>query len=186
MQFAPAKSAAAIGYLVKSTRADLYSVMKMLYLADKVHMGRYGRTITGDEYVAMEKGPVPERSYNLCKFVRGNRSSFDPLPNARDLLGMEGNNFILRREPDLNELSRSDLQALDEVCEIHRRGGWRAVAEESHDDAWKTAWHDAEGRDVRMVDMDINAIASTLPNAAALIDYLADPHPGEEVQPRDD
>jgi len=184
MQFAPAKAAAAIGYLVKCTGADLYSVMKMLYLADKAHLGRYGRTVTGDNYVAMGKGPVPDRAYNLCKFVRGERSQFDLLPHARELFALHNNAFELLREPDLDELSRSDLRALDEACRIYGAGGWQAVADASHDPAWKAAWNDATGRGVRMVDMDINAVASTLPNAAALIEYLADPHPGEEEHRR--
>lgn len=180
MSFAPAKAAAAIGYLVKQTGADLYSVMKMIYLADKVHLGRYGRTVTGDVYVAMAKGPVPDRSYNLCKYVRGDRASFDPLPNARELFVMKGNAIQLLREPNLAELSRSDIRALDEVSAIHRKGGWPAVADASHDAAWDAAWAKAKGRGINMVDMDLNVIASTLPNAAALIQYLADPHPGAE------
>lgn len=180
MQFAPAKTAAAIGYLVKSTGADLYPVMKMLYLADKVHLGKYGRTVTGDEYVAMGKGPVPDRAYNLCKYVRGDRAQFDSFPDAKSFFAMSGNRLTLLREPDMDELSASDVKALDEACAIYAKGGWKAVADASHDAAWDAAWKKASARGVKMVDMDLNAVASTLPNAAALIDYLADPHPGEE------
>lgn len=178
--FDAAKAVAAIGYLVRTTGADLYSVMKMLYLADKSHLAGYGRTISGDVYTAMKRGPVPERAYNLCKFVAGKRSSFDPMPNARELLGMEGNSFVLNAEPDLDELSRSDVAALDDAAAVYREGGWRAVFAESHDDAWSAAWQEAQARGSGSLDMHLSAIASTLPNAAELIEFMADPHPGME------
>lgn len=178
-QFAAEKAAAAIGYLVQKTGADLYPVMKMLYLADKVHLGKYGRTIAGDRYVAMPKGPVPDRSYNLLKYVKGQRAHFDPLPSARDLFRVDDNKIVLLRDPDLEELSRSDVAALDAAIEIYARGGWRAVFRASHDAAWKAAWDEAKARDTGSIDMAFDAIASTLENGAALIEYLADPHPGE-------
>lgn len=158
--------------------------MKMLYLADKDHLGRYGRTIVGDDYVAMQNGPVPDRAYNLCKYVRGDREHFDPLPGARALLKMEGNKIVLLCEPDLDELSKSDLAALDEAAKIFRKGGWKAVRDASHDAAFQAAWDEARAQDKGMVWMDFNAIASTLPNGAALIEYLADPHPGEAPCPQ--
>lgn len=178
--FKAEKATAAIGYLVQSTGADLYSVMKMLYLADKEHLSLYGRTISGDQYVAMGKGPVPDRAYNLCKYVRGQRDHFDAMPNARDWLRLDGNNFELLRAPDVDELSRSDITALDHAAEVFKAGGWRAVFNASHDDAWRAAWNEAEARSIGCSGMEIEAVASTLPNAAALIEFLADPHPGDE------
>lgn len=174
------KAVAAVGYLVSETSADLYSVMKMFYLADKVHLQSYGRTIAGDRYVAMEKGPVPERTYNLCKYVSGRRANFDPLPGARAILRLDGNEFHLLTEPDTSELSRSDLAALDEAAAIYKQGGWRAVFKASHDGAWTAAWDEAEARGIKVGDMHVASIAATLPNASSLIEYLADPHPGEE------
>ena len=181
MTYQAEKSAAAIGYLVKKTGADLYSVMKMLYLADKAHVSKYGRTIAGDCYVAMQKGPVPDRAYNLCKYVRGERSHFDPLPNAQDYLRLADNSFSLVAEPNLDELSRSDIEALDQACAIYSHGGWKAVFNNSHDDAWKAAWSEAQARKSGSVTMQLAAIASTLPNGADVIEFMADPHPGEEI-----
>ena len=173
------KAVAAIGYLVQQTGADLYSVMKMLYLADRAHLGRYGRTVTGDAYVAMEKGPVPDRAYNLCKFVRHQREHYDAAPNARDLLRMDGNRIELLCDPDLDDLSRSDIKALDEAAAVYNRGGWRAVFRESHDAAWAAAWDDALATGRGMVNMDLEHIAGALPNGEALLAYLADRFPGE-------
>src|SRR5262249_13142313 len=38
---------------------DKYKVCKLLFLADKYHLVRYGRPITGDRYYAMPYGPAP-------------------------------------------------------------------------------------------------------------------------------
>lgn len=176
------KAVAAIGYLVQQTGADLYSVMKMLYLADRAHLERFGRTVTGDEYVAMKNGPVPDRAYNLCKFVRHEREHFDAAPHARELLRMEEHRIELLAEPDLEELSRSDISALAEAAAIYHRGGWRAVLRESHDGAWASAWDEALASGRRCSSMDLDTIAESLPNGEALLAYLADRHPGEALR----
>lgn len=183
--FKAEKATAAIGYLVRATRADLYAVMKMLYLADKEHLRLYGRTIAGDQYLAMSKGPVPDRAYNLCKYVRGQREHFDAMPEAREWLRLNGNNFELLREPDLEELSRTDISALDHAAAIYQDGGWRAVFTASHDEAWEAAWQEAEARSKGCGGMELEAVASTLPNGAALIEFLADPHPGDASETPD-
>lgn len=181
-QFQPEKAVASIGYLVQKTGADLYSVMKMLYLADKLHLGRYGRTITGDSYTAMSKGPVPERAYNLCKYVRGSHDRFDPMPSARNILSMTDNNFELLVEPDLDELSLSDIEALEEVAAVHIRGGWRAVYEQSHDKPWSAAWEAAQSVGLGSVNIDIREIARDS-GGDTLVDFLLDPHPGSAADP---
>jgi len=176
-QFQPEKVIASIGYLVQQTGADLYSVMKMIYLADKAHLSRYGRTITGDMYTAMSKGPVPERAYNLCKYVRGDRERFDPMPDAKHYLDLVDNNFDLLVAPDLEELSESDVEALNEVAAIHRRGGWKAVFDASHDAAWRDAWGKAQASGVGSIPMSLDDIAGATGDAA-LVAFLQDPHPG--------
>jgi len=50
--------------------------VKLLYLADREHLLRYGRPILGDWYACMEQGPVPSRAYELLKQVR------DPEPTV--------------------------------------------------------------------------------------------------------
>lgn len=178
-QFDAEKAAAALAYLVQETGAEMYAALKMLYLADKGHLEKYGRTITGDSYVAMKQGPVPDRAYNMCKFVRGDRSYFDELPEARERLRLRSNSFELLTPPDLDALSASEKDALDEWIAEFRRGGWRVLWRRSHDAAWSAAWAEARARDRGAIEMDLRAIAATLPNGPALIEYLTDPHPGE-------
>lgn len=183
-QFKPEKTVASIGYLVQQTGADLYSVMKMLYLADKAHLGAFGRTITGDSYTAMEKGPLPERAYNLCKYVRGSASTFTPMPQARDFLQMEGYNFCLVTQPDLDELSSSDIEALDQAASLHKQGGWKELFDASHDAAWRDAWSEAQSCGIGSISMDLVDIARSVGNED-LADFVYDPHPGSAPGFRD-
>lgn len=49
-------------------KADKLKLVKLLYLADKCHLIRYGRTITGDEYWAMDYGPVGSTAKDILSF----------------------------------------------------------------------------------------------------------------------
>ncbi len=183
MQFDAQRTLASIGFLVKKTDADLYSIMKMLYLADKEHLGLFGRTITGDKYVAMQKGPVPDRAYEMCKFLRGDRDFFDPMPTARDFMRLKPaptHEFKLLADPDVDQLSQSDLQCLEFAAGIFlEKREWKSVADASHDEAWKEAWAEAKSRGAGSIAMRFTSIAATLPNAAVVIEHLNDPHPGQ-------
>jgi len=39
-------------------QSDKLKIVKLIYLADKYHLIKYGRTITNDDYYAMQYGPV--------------------------------------------------------------------------------------------------------------------------------
>ena len=62
----------AIIYLLKkaSGTLDKYHIVKFLFLADKVHLAKYARTITSDRFIAMKYGPVGSRVKDL---LDGNR-----------------------------------------------------------------------------------------------------------------
>jgi len=95
-----------------------HQAFKLLYFADLRHLERYGRPITGDQYVAMDYGPVPSNTYDLVKIP------------GRELPPIEG---------DLDELSDSDLEVLEEIVEQYGKHGFRERTEISHDAAWKAA-----------------------------------------------
>lgn len=174
------KALASIWHLVHQTKADLYAVMKMLYLADKTHLGKYGRTITGDDYVAMPKGPVPDHSYALCKFAARKKQYYDHLPSAREFLRMDGNEFKFLAQPDVDVLSISEERALDDAAGIYQAGGWKAVFDASHDSAWRAAWADAKARGTNCTAMDLSTIVASMPNAPELMEYLSNPHADDE------
>lgn len=59
--------ASAVYVAQKVPRLTVGRLMKLLFLADKYHLVRYGRPITGDRYIAMKDGPVPSFAYRVFK-----------------------------------------------------------------------------------------------------------------------
>ncbi len=128
----------------RKKNADQFSVSKICYFADKWHLNRHGRPIIGDEYRAMEYGPVPSCVYNLIKketnFIKPDiyedleRSiRVDPIstPNARR------KKIIALREPELDYLSGSDIHFLKESLNFCKGKGFAELSRISHDKAWK-------------------------------------------------
>ena len=46
---------------------DTLKAIKLIWLADRLHLRKYGRMITNDEYYAMKLGPVASSTYNIIK-----------------------------------------------------------------------------------------------------------------------
>lgn len=44
---------------------DKLKAMKLMWLADRLHLRKYGRSITGDQYCALPLGPVPSGTLSL-------------------------------------------------------------------------------------------------------------------------
>ena len=69
LKFDIRKTIAAVAFLMdrEGGQLDMFLGLKMLYLADKEALIRWGKTITGDSFVSMPKGPVLSIVYNLFK-----------------------------------------------------------------------------------------------------------------------
>ncbi len=86
--------------------------LKLLYLADRYHLRKYGRTILGDNYRAMRYGPVAMRTLRLIeRLARSGRDesgtvAVEKLPGKR--LGIRA-----LQTPDIGKLSDSEVEALD-------------------------------------------------------------------------
>src|SRR5438552_5836860 len=63
------KAIAATAYLIQKAggRYDVFVLIQTLYYADRKGLVKYGRTITGDKLVSMDKGPVVSNIYDLIK-----------------------------------------------------------------------------------------------------------------------
>jgi uncharacterized phage-associated protein len=161
-QFNERKAIEVIIYLASRIKnPDIYSICKLLYLADKTNLEKYGRLIFGDTYSAMEKGATPSNAYNLLK---------EKPPSTRDSFSVSGYNVSVLREPNLEYLSKSDLESLDEIINIYENlPNWRK-SEDAHDDAWRSSWEKRGHK--KSVPIPIENIAKLFDNVEELIDYL--------------
>ncbi len=107
-----AKALEAILWLANASQGiDIYHVVKAAFYADKYHLNRYGRPISGDEYYADRYGPLAQCVYGLLT------------DNPLEMLALELNGplpfkiqqpwrVIPDREANLRLLSESDIEAL--------------------------------------------------------------------------
>src|SRR5438105_515531 len=68
------KTMQAVGVLLdyqRSRRMSYMRLLKLLYIADREALAETGHTITGDQAVAMKRGPVLSRTHDL---IRGESS----------------------------------------------------------------------------------------------------------------
>jgi Protein of unknown function (DUF4065) len=175
-QFDKAAATAAMLYLASElTQADLHRVYKLLYLADKLHLARYGRLIAGDSYLAFTYGPVPNEMSRVVEKARMQPGKVSPdntfviedkrvpwrskpLPIIRPL-----------QQPELDYLSSSDIECLDEAIRVHGGKSFDELTLLSHDSAWEKA--DEFGI------IELEDIVNTLDGAASLLAHLENPYP---------
>jgi len=159
--FDQSKAIETILYLARRiSRSDKYKLCKMLYLADKTSLEKYGRFIFGESYSAMEQGATPSKSYDLLKEMTEEYS---------DDLCVDGNAVVALRDANLDYLSESDIECLDQTIAIYDRKPQK-MYRDAHDDAWEEAWERRGER--RSAHIPVRSIAKTLANSKDLIDYL--------------
>lgn len=126
-------------------KTDMHKLCKILYFADQRHLSVYGRSITGDTYIAMQYGPVPSCVDDILKALRGDSffSSSSEIEPLKKYIAFE-NHFIIRnlKEPDMDELSVSDIKCLDYAIDLCKNMSFAELTEFSHGLAWSNTAKD--------------------------------------------
>src|ERR1700761_3237212 len=137
-------------YILNRTgnKLNKHKLFKILYFADKEHIAKYGRTFTGEPYIAMANGPVPSRLYDYIKLVEGKNRL--PIPSdfveeVKVHLGIEAPYWIIgRTNVNMDFLSRSATKSLDHSIETYKDKTFGELSDLSHDEAWKAANQNTE------------------------------------------
>ncbi|MBS9767988.1 MAG: SocA family protein [Flavobacteriaceae bacterium] len=114
-------------------KADTHKTYKILYFADQKHLLKYGRPIFGDVYVKMPYGPVPS-------FVK---DVVDEQISGLEEVVAKYNKYYIKPliEPNLDYLSESDLECLQEAIQENKDLSFDILTEKSHDNAYhKASW----------------------------------------------
>lgn len=132
-----------------------YYLYKILYFAERKHLARWGRGIIPGEFHAWEKGPVPKKIYGGVKHLIDGTW---PLDTAfRDAIGRAdkdlGDYLIPYRRPNMDYISESEIEAIDESFQENIGLSVIQLKEKSHDSAWFKAW--SKGHDEVMPSVDI-------------------------------
>ena len=182
LRFNERKATQAAAHLLK-LRGDGMSYMKLiklLYLADRTALLRWGRPITTDRYVAMDRGPVLSRVLDLAtdEDVPGGTSVW-----ARHITEPEHYSIQLRNDPGEDELSTAEVQLLDEVFRQHgTKTRWELVELTHKLPEWKHPQGSAipiQYRDILKAggktDLEIAAVEDEL-EGVALVENLLGAH----------
>ena len=126
-------------------KTDMHKLCKILYFADQRHLSEYGRSITGDTYIAMQYGPVPSSVDDILKALRGDSffSQSAEIAPLRKYIMFE-NKYILSStlNPDLDELSTTDLMCLDSAIDLCKDKSFGELTAMSHGLAWSNSQKD--------------------------------------------
>jgi uncharacterized phage-associated protein len=110
-----------------ANRMAYVRLVKLLYIADREWLAESGRTITGDEAVAMKNGPVLSRVYDLIKGVAPRTDDWSEHIRKVDY------SVELRRDPGRGKLSKGEIEKLTEVSERYRAMDDWELSEHTHE-----------------------------------------------------
>lgn len=171
----PEKALETLLYILSKAGTDKYATLKIIYVADKLHLSRYGRFIYGDYYHALENGPAPMVAYDLMQAASGvQKAGLNELVQGALEAGRSDDPHFLiaKREPDRDFLSESDIECLDEVIsDVEKIGvdqAYSVLWDRVHDAAWqKTREKNRDGL------IDVERIAEQFEYSDSLIEYIA-------------
>jgi len=121
------KAIETILWIIQNGESNMYNIWKILFSAEKYHLNKYGRPITGDTYIAMEFGTVPSWLYDAAKIKHPG-------------LGFIRNvNFLsAERLPITDYFSVTDLEALSFGLNEYAGLDFNSVKNKNHEEpAWK-------------------------------------------------
>jgi len=115
-EFEPEKALVATAYLANRSGETMYTILKMVYVADCIHLERYGRPITGDRFIAMKEGACPSKIYDSMKVLRGD-ANHNYLPESEHYLEVDPTTYdvVVKDMPSLDALSASEIECLDNI-----------------------------------------------------------------------
>ena len=122
----------AITYFANSEEDKTISklvMLKLVYLADRYHMRKYGTMITNDEYWAMAYGPVASKTKNVAE--RNRLLPVDVAEYAARYFTCKPDHQIeANLSPDCDELGVTEVEALDVALSVYQNN--RSIVKFTH------------------------------------------------------
>jgi hypothetical protein len=106
---------------------------KALWFADREAFIKFGRTLTGREYIKLGHGPVPKGVTRALDELK--RRGLVEERRVR-LIEYARREFVSLREPDMSGFSSAELDLVDAVIAFVRARTAGEISALSHDDAW--------------------------------------------------
>ncbi len=91
----------------KDGKINKMKAIKLIYLADRLHLRKYGRPVVGDKYLAMKYGPVGSQTKRAAEldvsgiFLQYTRKYIKPTEDENHFMSLKPVEFDLFSETDL-------------------------------------------------------------------------------------
>lgn len=139
-----------------------HELFKILYFASQKRLVRYGYVMIPD-FVALQYGPVPSRLFNYIK--EGNNAIAKSISIDDYMLSSS-------ESPDMDELSKADIECIDESIRENSGLSFYKLLEKSHDEAWQKAWEKRNGS--RGGILDIIEIAKSADADESTVEFISE------------
>jgi hypothetical protein len=155
-QFDEKKGVEALTYIAsKWPGITAFFAAKVLFFAEKSHLNRYARPIVADTFIAMPNGPVPSTLYDFINGELNNAGDPEAITTALSIEGDKYQRVTARRSPDMNALSPSDVECLDEALKFCKARNFTVLSNLTHQErAWLEASVNGPMDYAAMIDLD--------------------------------
>jgi uncharacterized phage-associated protein len=168
MRFNEAKATQVAALLLKlrgTQRMKFLKLLKLMYIVDREALSRWGRPVSTDTHVSMDKGPVLSRVYSLI-----NEEQCEPTFWTRHIVPAPGYDVRLDADPGDDELSRAEEELIHEVFVRHGHKNRWQIVKELHD---LPEWQDPHGSMIPIAISDIlSALGKSRADIAAIEEQL--------------
>lgn len=112
------KATQALNFLAskKDGKINKMKAIKLIFLADRLHLRKYGRPIVGDVYWAMKLGPVGSCAKDVAEHAVGNfPSAYAYARKYLKPIDEKKQEFVSLKDPDMSVFSKTDIDCLEAV-----------------------------------------------------------------------
>mgnify|MGYP000930808099 CR=1 FL=1 len=116
-------------------KIEFKKLLKLTYLADRLHLRQHGRTVSTDFYVAMKKGPVASMTYDFCKAITSlEGADLGEKAEIRSFFEKGENYYTVKssKTPDLNNFSESEVESMNAVYDEYGSKNGEELSALSH------------------------------------------------------
>ncbi|MFQ6117800.1 MAG: Panacea domain-containing protein [Candidatus Bipolaricaulia bacterium] len=138
--FEEKKATEMAAYLLEKSGGKMYylQLIKLLYIADREALRRWGYPLTGDSYFSLPHGPVPSRIKDLVT----DDPQFSGSKFWTSYIRTENYEVKLQRKAPLGSLSQADIELLDEIFDKYGQLERFELADMTHE---FPEWQDPQG-----------------------------------------
>ncbi|MBU1179596.1 SocA family protein [Patescibacteria group bacterium] len=160
IEFDHQKATQAINFFAKKEggKIDKLKLLKLIWLADRYHLRKYGRPIINDTYWAMSYGPVA----SAVKDIVAEKPDFLSLEEAKYLdkyikCNQKNNEIKSIAEIDSDVFSKTDLESLEQIYKEYGKFKNSSLVKISHEfPEWKKFKDELESKAITRKQMNYN------------------------------